>query len=56
MAHGGTDSVLPPTERGEWGRQGEAQLEAIVKKMRIPEAMTALRRHDESTRNVILPK
>lgn len=58
MAHGGTNLVLPVSaaEREEWGRRGKAQLEAIVKKMRIPEAMAALRQHDEFTRKVILPK
>jgi creatinine amidohydrolase len=58
MAHGGSNLVLPASaaEREDWGRQGKAQLEAIVKKMRIPEAMAALRKHDEFTQKVILPK
>lgn len=58
MAHGGSNFVLSASaaEREDWGRQGKAQLEAIVKKMRIPEAMAALRKHDEFTRTVILPK
>ncbi len=58
MAHGGGAEGLPTTaaERAEWGRQGAAQLQAIVKKMRLPEAMEALRQHDRYTQEIIVPK
>jgi creatinine amidohydrolase len=58
MAHGSTDRDLPATEseRAAWGRQGETQLRAIVKRMRMPEAMDALRRHDRFTQEVLVPK
>ena len=57
MAHGG-EVPLPVTaaEREEWGKQGEAQLRAIVKRMRMGEAMEALRQHDRYTQEVIVPK
>ena len=57
MSHGG-DNNLPatPAERAAWAREGEAQLRAIVKKMRMPEAMDALRKHDRYTQEFIVPK
>ena len=57
MSHGG-DNNLPATaaERAAWAREGEAQLRAIVKKMRMPEAMDALRKHDRYTQEYIVPK
>jgi creatinine amidohydrolase len=57
MAHGG-DGPLPatPAEREAWGRRGTAQLRSIVAKMRLPEAMEALRQHDRFTREVIVPR
>ena len=59
MAHGGgREPVLPATaaEREEWGRQGQAQLIAVVKQMRLREAMDDLKKHDEYTNKVLVPK
>jgi creatinine amidohydrolase len=59
MAHGaGAGPVLPATaaEREEWGKQGRAQIVAIVKQMRLGEAMDALRQHDKFTNDVLVPK
>jgi len=57
MSHGG-DRDLPATsaERAAWAKLGEEQLRAIIKKMRMPEAMDALRKHDRYTQEVIVPK
>jgi len=57
MSHGG-DRDLPATsaERAAWAKLGEEQLRAIVKKMRMPEAMDALRKHDRYTQELIVPK
>lgn len=58
MAHGGGRAVLPTSaaEREQWGREGQRQIEAIVKRMRLPEAMTALREHDRYTQEVVVPR
>ncbi|MCZ2149148.1 MAG: creatininase family protein [Bryobacterales bacterium] len=58
MAHGSTEPLLPANaaEREAWGRQGRDQINAIVRQMRIPEAMEALRRHDRFTQEVLVPK
>lgn len=58
MAHGGSNVRLPASaaEREEWGKQGKAQIEEIVKQMRIGEAMVALRKHDKFTQEYIVPK
>lgn len=58
MAHGGGGATLPATtaEREQWGREGQRQIEAIVKRMRLPEAMEALREHDRYTQEVIVPR
>ena len=59
MAHGsGKPPVLPATsgEREEWGKEGEAQIRAIVKQMKLPEALDDLKKHDEFTNNVLVPK
>jgi len=57
MAHGGSGD-LPDTaaEREQWGKEGQRQLEAIVKRMRMNEAMEALREHDRYTQEVIVPR
>ena len=57
MSHGG-DRDLPATaaDRAAWAKLGEEQLRAIVKRMRMPEAMDALRKHDRYTQEVIAPK
>jgi creatinine amidohydrolase len=58
MAHGSGAPTLPATaqEREEWGKQGEAQIHAIVKRMQINEAMAALQKHDRFTQDVLVPK
>jgi creatinine amidohydrolase len=59
MAHGGgREPALPATaaEREEWGKQGQAQLIAIVKQMHLQEAMDDLKKHDEFTNKVLVPK
>ena len=58
MAHGGGRAELPATaaEREQWGREGQRQIEAIVKRMKMPEAMEALREHDRYTQDVIVPR
>jgi creatinine amidohydrolase len=58
MAHGGGSPVLPanPAEREEWGKQGQAQLRAIVKQMHLKEAMDDLKQHDDYTNKVLVPK
>ena len=59
MAHGGgREPVLPSTaaEREEWGLQGKQQILAIVKQMHLQEAMEDLKKHDEYTNKVMVPK
>ena len=58
MAHGGGEIDLPATaaEREERGKEGKAALVAMVKQMRMNEAMDALRQHDKFTQDVIVPK
>src|SRR5947209_9753240 len=59
MAHGsGREPELPATaeEREEWGKQGASQIRAIVKQMRLTEAMADLKMHDEYTNQVLMPK
>lgn len=59
MAHGGgREPVLPSTaaEREEWGKEGAAQIVAIVKQMHLREAMEDLKKHDEYTNQVLVPK
>jgi creatinine amidohydrolase len=59
MAHGaGGGPALAATaaEREEWGKQGRDQIVAIVKLMRLSEAMEALRQHDRFTQEVLVPK
>ena len=57
MAHGGR-RALPANaaEREAWGKEGEAQVRAAIKKMQLNEAMDALKEHDEFTQEVIIPK
>jgi creatinine amidohydrolase len=58
MAHGGGAPVLASSaaEREEWGKQGEAQIRAIVKQMNLREAMEDLKKHDEYTNKILVPK
>jgi len=57
MAHSGSDA-LPASaqEREAWGVRGRTQIESIVRKMQMNEAMEALRQHDRYTQQVIIPK
>ncbi len=57
-SHGGGNQALPASaaERAEWGKQGEAQIRAIVKQLKLAEAMDNLRKHDEFTNKVLVPK
>lgn len=56
--HGGRNQVLPATdaEREQWGKDGEAQLRAVVKQLNLKAAVDALKKHDEFTNKVIVPK
>src|ERR1700733_14376262 len=58
MSHGNGKPVLPanPAEREEGGKQGQAQLIAIIKQMDLKEAMDDLKKHDDYTNNVLVPK
>ena len=58
MSHGGGSPTLASSaaEREEWGKQGEAQIRAIVKQMNLREAMDNLKKHDEFTNKVLMPK
>ncbi len=58
MAHGNGKPVLAanPAEREEWGKRGQAQLIAIIKQMRLKEAMDDLKQHDDYTNKVLVPK
>jgi creatinine amidohydrolase len=59
MAHGnGREPELPANaaEREAWGRQGKEQIIAIVRQMRLQEAMENLKLHDEFTNRVLVPK
>ena len=59
MAHGGErEPVLPATEaeREQWGREGQSQIIAIVRQMHLREAMEDLKKHDEFTNQVLVPK
>ncbi len=49
---------LPATaaERTAWGKQGEAQIDAVVQAMDLKTVVEALRDHDKFTREVIVPK
>jgi len=59
MAHGGSrEPALPATaaEREQWGKEGAAQIVAIVKQMHLQEAMDDLKKHDQYTNQVLMPK
>ena len=57
-AHALGAQELPATEaeREQWGKQGEAQLRAIVKQMKLREIVDNLKKHDEFTNKVLGPK
>ena len=57
--HGaGIGGALPTTaeERAQWGREGEAQLAAVVRSLDLKTTLEALREHDRFTQEVIVPK
>jgi creatinine amidohydrolase len=57
LAHAGSLALAAtPAERARWGEQGREQIQEIVRKMRLPEAMEALKQHDGYTQRVIVPK
>jgi creatinine amidohydrolase len=59
MAHGsGREPALPANaaERERWGKEGRDQVIAIVKRMRLQEAMEDLKAHDQFTNQVLVPK
>ena len=59
MAHGsGREPALPATaaEREDLGKQGQAQIVKIVQQMHLREAMDNLKKHDEFTNQVLVPK
>jgi creatinine amidohydrolase len=55
--HGGGGN-LPATaaERTAWGKEGEAQIAAVVQAMDLKTVVQALREHDRFTQEVIVPK
>jgi hypothetical protein len=55
---GAFDAGWPATaeEREAWGKEGIAQVQAIVKLAKFDEVMAALKQHDEFTNKVIGPK
>lgn len=58
FGHGYNDKGLPQTaaERAEWGKQGIADIDALVKAMDVPAVVTALRAHRDFTRDKIVSK
>lgn len=57
MAHGKPPALAATAaEREEWGKQGEAQIRAIVKQMKMQEAMEDLKQHDQFTNQILIPK
>ena len=45
-----------PEERVTWGKEGAAQLAAVVKTMEVKAMIAALKQHDKFTQEVIVPK
>jgi creatinine amidohydrolase len=58
MSHGGRGSNLPKTEteREEWGKQGAEQVRSIVRQMNLKQALADLKKHDDYTNKVLVPK
>jgi len=54
----GASTALAATsaEREEWGKQGQAQIIAIVRPMHLQEAMDDLKKHDEYMNKVLMQK
>jgi creatinine amidohydrolase len=57
MAHGRPPVLASSAaQREEWGKEGEGQIRAIVKLMKMQEAMDDLKRHDQFTNQILIPK
>ncbi len=57
MAHGRPPVLASSAaQREEWGKEGEAQIRAIVKLMKMQEAMDDLKQHDKFTNEILIPK
>lgn len=58
MAHAGSGTPLAASdaEREAWGREGKEQVVAIVKQMELRRALESLRKHDEFTNRILIPK
>jgi creatinine amidohydrolase len=56
--HGYSNTNLPKTseERAAWGKQGEAEIDALVRGMDVPAMVTALKSHGKFTEDVIVSK
>jgi hypothetical protein len=46
----------PSEERAAWGKQGEAEIDALVRGMDVPAMVTALKSHGKFTEDVIVSK
>jgi creatinine amidohydrolase len=53
---GGGDLPATAVERTAWGREGEAQIDAVVQAMNLKTVVQALRDHDKFTQEAIVPK
>ena len=58
MAHAGSGTPLATSEaeRDAWGREGKEQVMSIVKQMELRRALESLRKHDEFTNRILIPK
>ncbi|HYO83635.1 MAG TPA: creatininase family protein [Bryobacteraceae bacterium] len=56
--HGYSNTNLPttPEERAAWGKQGEAEIDALVQGMHVPAMLTALKGHAKFTEDEIVSK
>ena len=56
--HGGGSGNLPKTaeERAAWGKQGEAELDGLVRALDLPTVIKALREHRQFTQDEIVTK
>jgi hypothetical protein len=54
----GSGANLPSTaaERAAWAKEGEAEIDAVVKSMDLKTVLEALRDHDRFTQEMIVPK
>lgn len=58
MAHAGAGTPLASNsaERDAWGQEGKEQVMSIVRQMELPKALESLRKHDEFTNRILIPK